>query len=248
MSGHDTAAVKEAFAKQDTKMKAIYEKGMEEYVKGLADLGNAFKPADRTVRCIDEGTPGGVHLAGSGILLGVDKAAEALKLAGADAITSHAECGAAGIYARSNNLDPARADEYGREFARSLADKTGLPYKGHIEIGEMARPSGFHTARVAYYDGTGKFDCSQAAGLPAGFVVSRRFIGAPYALEEVKVCVSIATGDHGFGGLITSNAPFLIIVIGDPARGEFGLESLKREVEALIAANGGKVEVDGFTA
>jgi hypothetical protein len=248
MSGHDAAAVQEAFKKQDAMMRQIYEKGFAEYVKGLADFGRAFVRADNTVRCIDEGTPGGVHLAGSGILLGVEKAAEALKLAGAEGITSHAECGAAGIYARTNGLDAARADDYGKEFAAKLSEKTGLPYIGHIDIGKMARPSGYHVARVAYIDGTGKFDCSLVAGLPAGFVVGRRFVSAAYALEEAKVCVGIATGDHGFGELITAGAPFVLVVIGDEAGGEFGLETLKKELEPLVAAGGGKVKVDGFVA
>jgi len=248
MSGHDEAAVREAFVKQDGLMSLIYEKGFSEYAKGLRDLGQAFTPVQTMVHCIDEGTPAGMHLAGSGILLGVDKAAEALKKAGVTEITSHDECGAAGIYARANGLDVSKSDEYGKEFARKLAEKTGLPYKKHIPIGEMARPSGFHIARVAYYDGTGKFACDWVEDLPGGFQVSRRFIDAAYALEEMKVCVGIATGDHGFGAMITPEAPFVLVVVGDSAGGEFGLEALKKELEPLVETNGGKVKVDGFVA
>jgi len=246
MNGHDQAAVREAFTAQDKMMGAIYKKGFAEYVKELADFGKAFTLNDMAVRCIDEGTPGGVHLAGSGILLGVDKAAEILKQAGVTEITSHDECGAAGIYARQNGLDPSKSDEYGKEFARKLAEKTGLPYTKHIPIKEMARPSGFHSARVAYYDGTGKFDCSLVEGLPGGFVVNRRYLDKSYALEEMKVCISIATGDHGFGSLITPEAPFLLVAVGDAAGGVFGLEALKKELESLEAVSGGKVKVDGF--
>jgi hypothetical protein len=244
---HDNEAIKKAFNKQSSLMNAIYSDGMEKYAAGIADLDKAFSLEDKAVRCIDEGTPGGLHLAGSGILLGVEKAAEALKKAGCSGISSHDECGAAGIYARANNLDASKSDEYGKEFALKLAEKMGVPYEGHIEIGAMKRPSGFHTARVCYYDGTGKFDPALCGQLPAGFVVSRRYVDGAYALEEVKVAVGIATGGHGYGELITAEAPFLIIAIGDSSNPEFSLANLQKELAGVAESSEGKVKVDGFT-
>lgn len=246
MSGHDDAGIKDAFAGQDEVMRKIYTEGMDKYVKGLQGLDKAFAPADLNVRCIDEGTPGGLHLAGSGILLGVEKAGEVLKAAGVTGITSHDGCGAAGIYARNNNLDASKSDEYGKEFAKELAEKTGIPYTGHIPFGEMKRPAAFHTARAAYYDGTGKFNCDTVPGLPIGFVVSRKFIDPAYALEEAKVCANIATGDHSYGEMITEEAPFLLIAVGDGSDGELGKDALMKELEPLAAAFGGKVKIDGF--
>jgi hypothetical protein len=244
---HDHEAVKKAFEEQNALMQTIYANGMQKYSEGISDLNKAFSSEDKAVRCIDEGTPGGVHLAGSGILLGIDKAAEALIKAGCAGISSHAECGAAGIYARENNLDASKSDEYGKEFAIKLAEKMGVPYKGHIEIGAMKRPSGFHTARVCYYDGTGKFDPALCGKLPAGFVISRRYIDSAYALEEVKVAVGIATGGHGYGDLITPETPFLLIAVGDKTNPEFSLENLQKELSAIAESSAGKVKVDGFT-
>ena len=48
--------------------------GFAGYVVSLSNLSDAFRPRDRALRCIDGRTPGGVHLAGSGILMGIDKA------------------------------------------------------------------------------------------------------------------------------------------------------------------------------
>lgn len=49
-------------------MGLVKKQGISSYIGQLRDLHSAFHLADRTVRCIDEGTPGGIHLAGSGIL------------------------------------------------------------------------------------------------------------------------------------------------------------------------------------
>ncbi len=244
---HDHEAARKAFDAQNALMQKIYAIGMDNYVKTVEGLVKAFAPKDLAVRCIDEGTPGGVHLAGSGILLGFDKAAEALSKAKCEGIYSHEECGAAGIYARANNLDTTKSDEYGKDFAVKLAEKTGIPYKGHIEIGAMKRPSGLHTARVAYYDGTGKFDPALNSALPAGFVISRRFIDSAYAVEEAKVAAGIATGGHGFGDLITADAPFLIIVLGDKDNAEFSAENLQKELSCIVDSYAGKVKTDAFT-
>ena len=53
---------------------AVHYLGLRSYVVSLSNLPDAFKLADRFVRCIDERTPGGVHLAASGLLLGEERA------------------------------------------------------------------------------------------------------------------------------------------------------------------------------
>ncbi len=244
----DQHLAEEIWNKQNPIFAELYKAGAAAYFGGIDHLAKAFELKDHCVRCMDEGTPTGIHLAGSGILLGVEKAALVLQNANCDGVYSHAECGAAGIYARQNNLDPAKADEYGISYAKSVAEQMGVPYKGHITINQMARPSGLHVARVAYYDGTGKFDFTANEKMPPGFVVGRRYVDSTYALEEVKVAINIATGGHGFGSLITAENPFLIVVIGDKANSDFSVDKLKKELEEIEQANGGKVKVDGFTA
>lgn len=246
---HDHAQIaKQEWEKQERNVLKIYALGAAAHFKKIENLNKAFQLKDHSIRCIDEGTPNGIHMAGSGILLSEEKAVEALKKANADGVYSHEECGAAGLYAKANSLDPAKADEYGKEWAVKIAAKAGIPYKGHIGIGEMKRPSGLHIARVAYYDGTGKFDCSVDDNMPAGFVISRRFLEKDYALEEAKVSVSIALGGHGYGELITKDDPFLIIVIGDPSNPEFSVDKLKAELSGIEKVHAGRVMIDGFVA
>ncbi len=105
------------------------------YIKGLDNLKDAFKSKDRSLRCIDEGCRGSIRLAGSGILY-QDKAKSVLS-GKIDGIYSHDQCGAAAIYARQNNLDLSKDDEYGIEWSKKLAKEMGVPYKGHIGISEM---------------------------------------------------------------------------------------------------------------
>lgn len=250
MSNHKNhyVNIEEHWNKQADIFRRLYNSGVEPYIKKIP-IEQAFHTKDRNLRCIDEGTPDGtVHLAGSGILLGLEKAQKTLAPAQIDGIYSHAECGAAGIYARDNNLDPTRADEYGIQFAQQLAERLGVTYKGHIGIEDMKRPHGLHIARAAYYDATGKFTPSQTNGLPPGFVISRKYLEPNYAKKEAEIAVSIALGKHGFGEKFTKELPFIIIPIGAPNNPNTSLDKLKAELEQIALKNKGRVIIDGFTA
>lgn len=238
--------IKAEFAKQEVMLKKIYNEGMAAYCAGIVDLNNAFVLKDLAVRCIDEGTPGGIHLAGSGILLNMDEVAEILQKAGVNKIYSHEECGAARLYAQNNNLNLDQADEYGKKFAGDLAAQMGIPYQGHLEIEQMSRPSALHIARVVYYDGTGKFDYAANLQLPQGFVISRRFINRDYAIKELKISIDIAIGNHGFGSMIDIENPFLIVVIGDSNNQKFSLDNLQKELAEVVLAYPETVKLDGF--
>jgi hypothetical protein len=233
--------------KQGDMFKTIEKMGMQKYVEMIKGMEEAFELEDHCVHCIDEGTPGGIHAAGSGILMEESQAIEAMKKAKADGVWSHAGCGAAALYAKREGLDMTNPDEYGIVFAKHLAEKLGVPYKGHIESKDMARPADMHNARVAYYDGTGSFDPSRVPDLPPGFVISRRYLEPEYAAQEADVSVSIATGDHGYGNLITSDEPFYIIPVGDPEDPNFSVEKLSAELKELVLKSGGRVKVMGFT-
>jgi len=243
MSHLSQEEINKLWAAQSETFLQLSTTGTEKYAQSIANLKDAFTLNDKSMRCIDEGTPGGLHCAGSGILLGEATVLDEFKKAEVDGIYSHEECGAAGLYAKANNLDPSKADEYGIEFAKYIAEKLGVPYKGHITIDKMARPSGLHTARVAYYDGTGRFDPSKVPALPKGFVIDRKHHSKEYALKEVGVSISIALGSHGFGEKFTQAEPFALIAVGNE-----NLEELKKELEGLDTANGGRVKIDGFTA
>ncbi len=188
--------------------------GGRKYFNETENISEAFSLSDTDLRCIDEGTAGGVHMAGSGILLNINRAEEICKKANVSGVYSHAECGAARIYAKRENLDEEESDEFGIEWAKTLAEKLKVPYKGHIEIEKMVRPSGLHTAVAAYYDGTGKFDNSKIAGLPKGFVINRKYLDSDYGKTELKTAIEIAFGSHGFSEKFNQETPFSVIVLG----------------------------------
>ena len=229
-------------------IREILRVGMNRYTEGLKTLSEAFKLKDHSLRCMDEGTPGGVHCAGSGILLELDEVKDGFAEAHIDGIYSHAGCGAAVFYAKQQGLDAGFADEYGKEWAKSLAGNLGLPYKGHIEAEALARPSNLHIARAVYYDGTGTFDPSVCPDLPKGFVVSRKYMTPEYARKEAEIAIGIAVGNHGFGHKFSGDEPFLLIAVGRKGNNEPSLEKLKEELESVAGNYAGKVRVEGFLA
>lgn len=223
------------------------------FMEGLENLRDVFLLADRCFRCIDERTPGGIHAAGPVILFDQAKGIEMLKKARAEGIYSHAGCGAAGI--AFEKLDEkmkrfyGKPDEYGRFYAKSIAKMAGIPYKGHLYV----EPP-FHVARMAVYDGSGCFDNSaeklNKVGLPPCFVISRRYHSEPEnAMREASIAATIATGDHGFGGLIKADkTPFVLLVIGGRYSKEFSQSRLTAEAEEVAKGFKGRVIVDGFVA
>lgn len=237
----------ELWDRQSPVVRALRQQGAEKFFQSIPDIEQAFHPGDRWLCCIDEGCSGGVNLAGSGILLGIEGAAAIAKAAGVTAVTSHEECGAAKLWAAQAGKDARSSDDYGKQFAAALAKQLDISYC-HLPLSEMARPAGLHVARVVYYDGTGKFDPSRVPEVPPGFVISRRFLATDYAIEECGIAVSIALGTHGFGKLFTPDEPLLIIVIGHPTDAALALGKLRAEVQPLATAHGARLAVDGLVA
>lgn len=246
--------IKKYWNEQGEILEKIKEQGgMANYIKTIPNIQAAFKGNDLMVCCIDEGTPYGcVRFAGS-LILNQDKAEKfipLLKNIGVLGVYSHTGCGAAQLYAKQNNLDIAKADEYGIDWAKKLAEMIGVPYKGHIGtqgIEPMKRPKEFHVARVIYYDGTGRFNPDKVKGLPLGFAISRRYhLDVGNALNEVKIAISIAAGSHGFEDLIDKNHPIIIILIGDANDKNFSIGKMKSEAGEILKEYKDKVVVDGF--
>ncbi len=231
----------------------IYTAGVKNYMENLPTIGDAFYLSDHSVRCIDEGTPGGIHMAGSGILLSTpEKDAELARIkeelmnAGVDGVYSHEGCGAAALYAETVAHDPKNAHKYAVEWAEKLAKELGVEYKGHIT--DLARPKEFHNARIAYYDGTGQFDPFKIKEIPDGFIISRYFLDPTYSKEELAIALSIAMGHHGFGSKFNKDNPFIIapieLLVND--RPSLALEELEAEAHEVAAKFGDKVIVEGF--
>lgn len=221
----------EIWLEQSAKTKPILLDGIEAVASRLPSA-QAMYAQDRILRCIDEGTPHGVHLCGSGILLGEPEADAVVKKMiadGLEGITSHEECGAAKLAAEKAGFD-GDIEAFAREWAEKLAERVGLPYAGHTPITAMKRPAGHHIARAAYYDSSGRFDYSAVPELPAGFIISRKYLEPGQAQDELRVALNIATGAHGFGERLTPEEPFSILVIADSETTE-----LTAEAEAVAA-------------
>ncbi|MBI2589795.1 hypothetical protein HYW32_02110 [Candidatus Berkelbacteria bacterium] len=210
------------------------------------DVAPAFAPSDGIVRCIDEGTPGGVHLAGSGILFeNEDELIELLHQNQIKGLMSHSNCGAAKLSAKQNGWPIADADQYGAYHVQAIAQKAGLNYAGHIEIDKLTRPAHQHTAWAAYYDTTGTFNPLKVPELPLGFGITRSLhTAADQPLSEMKIATQIAFGDHGWGKKFTHKKQLLLIPIASPG---FSLPMLIKELAPLKEKYRELVRIEGFT-
>jgi hypothetical protein len=233
--------IEQEWVKQSATLEAIVSQGMQGYADSLEGSEAAFETKDHTLCCMDEGTPqGDMRSAGSGILMeGEDRAMfiQELKRAGVREVTSHAGCGAAALYREKMGITDKSVDEVAQHEARQIAQELGVPYKGHIT--ELARPTEFHHARVVYVDGTGSFNPSAVHGLPAGFVVSRKFMTPQQARREVEIALSIAMGDHGFGKKFSVQEPLVIVAI---AEGALSSGQLKAELAGLAEGRPVRIE------
>ncbi|TAK21370.1 MAG: flagellar basal body-associated FliL family protein [Chloroflexota bacterium] len=209
--GHDNAETKRLWDSSggDNLLKG---RTFQALFQTLPDRPRAFTLKDTYLRCIDEGTPGGLHMAGSGALY--EKAFDDLK-GKITGIYTHEGCGAAKLYVESKNIKTDDPDSVADAEAKTLAEKLGVPYLGRIAAKDMSRPPQIHTARAIYYDGTGKFEPTNVPGIPQGFMISRKLISDPaYAKAEVEVAIGIAMGDHGFGSHFTGKSPLYLTLVG----------------------------------
>ena len=189
----------------------LHGKSFQALFDGLPTRMQSFILKDTAVRCIDEGCPGGIHMAGSGCL---NPNAEADLRGKVSGVYSHEGCGVVKLFMEKTKNSAKDADAVADQEAKKLADKLGVPYMGRIGSAQMTRPADLHTARAIYYDGTGKFDPSAVPGLPQGFVHNRKIISdVEYAKTEVEVAIEIAFGSHGFGEMFTPISPLYIVAV-----------------------------------
>lgn len=206
----------------------IYKEGFARHFQGLSRIRQAFQPEDKAIRCIDDGTPGGIHLAGSGVLLSLEEAGRIIsEVDDVDGIYSHENCAMAALEAERVGFDGS-VSELSERSAKELAAEVNLPYLGEISADQMSRPVDLHTARAIYYDGSGGFDWSQVEGLPRGFTISRKYIYSDYAKEELSICLDIAFGDRGFGARFDSESPLLVVIFAENHK---ELEVMEQEIK-----------------
>jgi hypothetical protein len=200
------------------------------------DISTAFALPRRSLVCVDEGIIGGIHLPGSGVLMSTDERREAIRSAGIEEFTTHDNCGAFAL-AFPGESNPSRAC---REWGQREAALLELPFR-HISAPEMDRPEHLHTATTIYYDGTGMFN--RIAGLPKGFVVSRKYFNT--ATQDLDLCLKIAFGTQGFGDRFTAHDPLYVIPLAHPIDNSLSLKVLEREVHDVISPFGRRVKISG---
>jgi len=223
---------------------------------------NAFNAKNRIV-CIDEGTPNGIHLAGSGILYildeekdtydwsdietGLETAAKitqrADELYGIDEISYHDHCGAAEIvfgkmHSSIKSLFNNDSDDFGRYFSEQLAEILG---KEAIHI-PLERPEDKHYAKCVIYDATGHYNAQGNKGIPQGLIISRKYLSEEQALNETEVALDIATGPHGPGA-----DKIRLIIIGN-SDNNLSLDDMKNELSEILPKYGDSVILDGIMA
>jgi hypothetical protein len=214
---------KEIFKKEEQRISEILKIGINNLIKNKPAL---FNLKERTLKCMDERTPGGIHLAGAGILLGLHNAVEFVKKAKIDKVTWHKECGAVALALkkRGEKPTPDEVDGKAKDFSQNLAQEAGVEVEEEI----MAGATSFHAARAVYYDNTGEFNVTDE--LPPGFVISRRYLEKEYALEELKIAISIAFGQHGLDELFSVEQPLMIVAVS--ALDE--IDQIDQEIEGAL--------------
>lgn len=173
---------------------------------------------DRNLRCIDEGTPGGLHLAGSGVLV-KDKSLINWDLF--DGIYFHQECGAINFFIKENNLEE-NPDEFAEKFTKDLAKTYGKKFLGKIDL---KRPKHFHNALGIWICGLPGFDFSKEKSLPPGFIINPFIVkDLNYTLFEINLALNIIE-NNGFGKFLKDEKFYLWFINENPKRFEKNISS-----------------------
>jgi len=213
----------EVFKKEENRITEILHQGINNFIKDKKAL---FNIKERVLKCMDERTPGGIHLAGAGILLGIEKAVEFVKKAKITKVTWHRDCGAVALSLKNEVKNPSAEEinDRAKEFTEELASKAGINSSEEEMQGETA----YHCARAIYYDNTGEFNINNE--VPTGFVISRKYLDKEYAQEELKIAASIAFGSHCFGDLFSVDQPLLVVAVSELGQ----IDSIDLEIEEAL--------------
>ena len=220
---------------------------LQDIMESLENFQEAFTTLDVIV-CSDgrvlPSSGAKMGLAGEGILLSQEELDSFIKKyrGKIKKVTSHEECGAAGIAFREQQVGIGTPDGLGMDFAKWLAKQLGAEYE-HITMGKMR--STFHDERAICFDGTGKFNPAVLGAMPGHFVSSGYGfdLGEEYMKKELDTLTGIALGDHGFGNKFTSDDKFYIIV---SAKDSAQLAEMTAIAEEAVGKFGEKVAVKGF--
>jgi hypothetical protein len=211
------------FEKQADLLKQITtnEEGLQEFLNGLSPeqvealTGSHIEKGDSCIGCVDEGLKlrddqqQTLRIAGSGILLGQERATQLWKAASLTTITAHESCGAAALYCQQSNIQTDNPSHYVAEILKGWAIEAGLNFEYEAKLD---RPD-FHSARAVIIDLSNSLRPNDVPTMPKSFVVTANGT-ASEAASDALLSAQIAFGEHGFGDLFTPDSPLVIAVVG----------------------------------
>ena len=259
--GPTTERAKEILREEDKRLlrEIAKEGGMERYIQEHPEFKSVFFTKEkRCLCCMDERTAKGtLNLPGSGIMIEGEEAQKAfqqrLKEAQIEGVYSHDQCGAAKLYAKDHHI--ADPNEAAVAYAKDLALKLGIEYKGHLKT------SGDHPGRVVYYDTTGYLNRESATWqehMPTGFAISRHVLNEREGMNALLLAVKIAFSEHGEGfGRFTESDPLSLVYVLPDTQADQALtqQQLQQELERCyqklveeLPQIKGKIRIEGFHA
>lgn len=216
-----------AFAEQEKMMQVIIsdrQYGLQKYLDTLSAevfaqlFGTTQQRLEICTACVDEGIQlsgqqqNRLRIAGSGILLGQQRAVQLWQQAGITTVTAHEGCGAAKLYCEQQKVQTDNSSQYVADILKEWAEKAG---KQFTYIPTLNRPN-FHDARIVSIVSMPDFRPHDVNVLPKTFVVSAMATPAEVAADAI-LSAQIALGEHGLHSLFTPDSPLLMALIGASA-------------------------------
>jgi hypothetical protein len=237
----EAGAKEQLFAQQTEGLGPICadsEHGLETFLQSLSPedyealFGQDQERGDSISACVDEGVSPGkyqqgrLRIAGSGVLLGKERAQQLWKMAGITTVTAHQGCGAAALYCQRFAPDQADSSQYVAGLLKQWAEEVGLKFE---YITQLDRPD-FHTARAVSIVTSQDFRPNQVKSMPKTFIVSAVGSSEEVANDAI-LSAQIALGDHGFADQFSPDQPLMMALIGSP-NDQVTLEQIKQQIEA----------------
>ena len=208
---------------------------MDDFSRRLdACMPLVMRGTSRVCKCMDGRTKGGLHLAGSGLLLwhtfGDEATIDVMGRMRLEGICSHEDCGAAKLVAKKLGRDDP--DVLAKWWAQHVAERLDIRYFGHFPV-----KHDFHPETMIVLDGTGRGQWTSAT-LPERMVLNAKHPAREYVAEEFGIGLSIIFGPSGMGEVLSSNFPLIVLAVGDPRPDGREAEELFDLASRVVATSG----------
>ncbi len=240
---------------QEPVINLILNKGLEYYV--VREQTDLVRDIFRTDIPVDWGCMDGrfnkrrIATAGPGVFWTPEQKLKVVEQVKESGITirkvfQHRDCGAENAVKKelvSQGMSETEAEEAISHKALNLANHLGAK----LAMWDGMMHSARHFERSLFLIGTEMFDISLMPALYP-FQLNVRFSPDMDAvLKRIDLAIDgIAFGSHGPGKQKFQSTPFVICVVGDSTKEEFGYETMKQHLQPMLQGYGDLVEVRGF--